>query len=395
MPWLISTAFLHSVMIQEGKRGMKIWNILLISLTFSLVLYATFLTRSGIIQSVHSFSQSPIGMYFVASVLATLTTTVGLILIKREALKSRNIFEAYLSKETAFLFNNLIFVVLTVVVFYGTTFPLVSEAIRGYQASVRPGFFNETFVPLALVLIVLMGVCPLIAWRKASVTSLRRNFTYPLMLTLILMFAGFFLGIQDFGGIVTIGVSMFVASTIGLEFYRGARAEGNIGRWRRLKNLGSVIKRNRRKYGGYIVHLSIIMIVIGIVGSTLYENSMSFSLGEGESFNTGSYEVKLMQINTNPESDKVTTKMWLEIFQNGRKICDAYPSMTYYHAQQQWIRNVDIHTMWLDDMYTIFIGVENNKASLTLKVFPLINLMWIGIAVMIVGTIIAVWPKKE
>ncbi len=394
MPWLISTAFLHSVMIQEGKRGMKVWNILLISLTFSLVLYATFLTRSGIIQSVHTFAKSPIGTYFLAFILLTLATTFGLILIKRETLKSRNIFEAYLSKETAFLFNNLIFVVLTALVFYGTTFPLVSEAIRGYQASVRSGYFNETFVPLALVLIVLMGFCPLIAWRKASVASLRRNFTYPLALTVIALFAGFVLGVTDFAGIVTLVVSVFVASAIGLEFYRGTKGEGNVGRWRRLKSLGSAIKRNRRKYGGYIIHLSIILIVLGIAGSTLYESTMSFSLSEGESFNTGSYEVKLMQINIYSESDKDTASTWLEISQNGRKICDAYPSMTYYYAQQQWIRNVHIHTTWLDDIYTIFVGMEGDKASLTLKTIPLVNLIWIGIAIMVAGTIVAAWPKK-
>ncbi len=395
MPWLLSTAFLHSVMIQEGKRGMKVWNILLISLTFSLVLYATFLTRSGIIQSVHTFAGSAIGMYFLAFILATLAATLGLIWVKRDALKSRNIFEAYLSKETAFLFNNLIFVVLTALVFYGTTFPLISEAIRGYQTSVIAGYFNETFVPLALVLIVLMGVCPLIAWRKASGTSLRRNFTYPLMLTVIASFAGFFLGITNFVGIVTMAVSVFVVSSIGLEFYRGAKAEGNVGRWKRLKNIGSAVKRNRRKYGGYIIHLSIILMAIGIAGSTLYESTMSFSLAEGETFNTGSHEIKLMQINTSAEGDRVTTSTWLEISHNGRKICDAYPSMTYYHVQGQWIRNVHIHTTWIDDVYTIFVGVESDKASLTLKTIPSVNLIWIGIAVLVVGTIIAVWPKKK
>ncbi len=395
MPWLLSTAFLHSVMIQEGKRGMKVWNILLISLTFSLVLYATFLTRSGIIQSVHTFARSPIGYYFLGFILVILATTLGLILIKRGFLKSRNIFEAYLSKETAFLFNNLIFVVLTALVFYGTTFPLVSEAIRGYQASIRSGYFNETFVPLALVLIVLMGVCPLIAWRKASGASLRRNFTHPLALTVIALVIGFFLGITDLEGIITSGVGVFAVSSIGVEFYRGAKAEGNVGRWKRLRNLGSAIRRNRRKYGGYIVHLSIILLAIGIAGSTLYEDTMSFSLSEGESFNTGSHEVKLMQINTYTDSDKVITSTWLEISQNDRKICDAYPSMTYYHAQGQWIRNVHIHTMWFDDIYTIFVGVENDKASLTFKTIPLMNLVWFGIVVLVGGTIVALWPKRE
>ncbi len=396
MPWLLSTAFLHSVMIQEGKKGMKIWNILLISLTFTLVLYATFITRSGIIQSVHTFTRSPIGFYFLAFILATLTATLGLILIKRETLKSRNIFEAYLSKETAFLFNNLIFVVLTALVFYGTTFPLVSEAIRGYQTSVRAGYFNETFVPLSVVLVVLMGVCPLIAWRKASASSLKRNFAYPLALTAVALVAGFFLGIKDIGGVITIGVSVFVTVAIALEFYRGAKAEGNVGRLRHPKNLGSAIKRNRRKYGGYIIHLAMILIMLGIAGSALYENTMSFSLGEGESFSTGSYDVQLMQITTNSESDKITASAWLNISQNGRKICEAYPSITYYSTQQQTIRNVHIHSMWLDDIYTIFVGMEGeNKASLTFKTIPLVNLIWIGIIALIIGTAIAAWPKRK
>lgn len=203
MPWLTGTAFLHSIMIQEGKRGMKVWNMLLIIFTFTLVIYATLLTRSGILQSVHAFGESPIVPYFTGFILTMLGASLILLIKKSQFLRSENIFEAYLSKETSFLFNNLIFIVLALVVFLGTTFPLLSEALRGYQVSVGPGYFNQTFLPLAALLVLLAGICPLIAWRKASVASLKKNFTYPSILTAVVTAGAYILGVKRISGCVS------------------------------------------------------------------------------------------------------------------------------------------------------------------------------------------------
>lgn len=395
MPWLTATAFLHSVMIQEGKGGMKVWNFLLIFFTFLLVIYATFLTRSGIIQSVHAFAQSPIGTYFIVFMLLISISSLGLLTVKLDKLKSRNIFEAYLSKETAFLFNNLVFIVLTIVIFYGTTFPLVSEAIRGYQVSVRAGYYNEAFLPLAVVLISLMGICPLIAWRRASISSLKRNFTYPLIVTVGALIGALISGIRDVGGLLAFSISAFVTSIIVQEFYRGLKAEGNAKGLGYIKNLLRATGRNRRKYGGYIIHLSIIMVLIGVAGSSLYEVSMRFTLREGESFSTGDYMLKLKDVTQNAEGSKVVMITRLEIYQADQRIHEASPSITYHPRQRQWIRNVYIYSTVWNDFYLIFFGSQDGRYAFAFKVIPLVNFIWAGIAIMIFGTIIAVWPERR
>jgi len=227
MPWLIITAFLHSIVIQEGKKGMKLWNMLLVTFSFLLVIYATFLTRSGIIQSVHSFAGSAVGQYFGVFLAISSITTVALIAKRYEWLKSRNIFEAYLSKESAFLFNNLLFTVLTLLIMLGTTFPILSEAVRGYQVRVGPGYFQQTASPLSIILVFLMGLCPLIAWRQASVASLKRNLTFPIITTVATTAILYFLGVSQIGGIIVSASIGFSLGAILQEFYRATDLPGN------------------------------------------------------------------------------------------------------------------------------------------------------------------------
>jgi cytochrome c-type biogenesis protein CcmF len=401
IPWLLATAFLHSVMMQEGKGGMKVWNFLLIIFTFLGVFYATFLTRSGIISSVHAFAQSPVGSFFMAFILITLFASIGLLIFRFKSLKSRNIFEAYLSKETTFLFNNLIFVVLTFILFAGTTFPLISEILRGYQGIVGPGYYNESLSPLALILVLLMGVCTLIAWRKSSLNSLKKKFLYPIITSLVATSIFFLLGIRDVMGIGVVFVGSFVSCTIGLDFYRvvfvGSNAKGSIS----LRSIRSSIKRNQRKLGGQIIHISIIIMLIGFAGSSLYETSKMFTLEVGETYTTGSYTFKFEGFSQQMEDDRAVTVAMLDISINGAETQRFSPTIFYYLREQTYIRSPHISSTLSQDIYVILQeyivpqGTQGGEATFTVKTIPLVNFIWFSMLIMSVGTIIAIRSRID
>jgi cytochrome c-type biogenesis protein CcmF len=401
IPWLLASAFLHSVMIQEGKGGMKVWNMLLIIFTFLSVFFATFLTRSGIISSVHAFAQSPVGSIFLIFILLTFFACIGLVVFRLKTLATRNIFEAYLSRETSFLFNNLIFVVLTFIVFSGTVFPLLSEVIRGYQLSVGPGFYNESFLPLALILVLLMGVCILIAWRKASLVSLKKNSVYPIAASVVAASVFFLLGVRDFPGMAVVFVSTFISLAIGLEFYRVTNVEGNAKGLTFLKGLGSSIKRNRRKFGGQIIHISIVLMLIGVAGSTLYENAKMFSIGVGETYAVDSHTFTFEGFSQRTESNRVVTVAMLDINIDGKEIQRVSPTISYYVREETFIRSPHISGTMLQDVYVVLQdyvlpqGTQGGEATFTVKTIPLINLIWISMIVMGIGTIIAMSSGRK
>jgi cytochrome c-type biogenesis protein CcmF len=395
MPWLVITAFLHSVIIQEGKKGMKLWNVLLISFSFLLVIYATFLTRSGVIQSVHSFSESAVGLYFGVFLGLASLATLGLIIFRRDLLKSRNIFEAYLSKESSFLFNNLILTVLTLLILIGTTFPMLSEAVRGYQVRVGPGYFNETAWPLSMILIFLMGLCPLIAWRKASVASLRRNLRFPVAAALVSPAALFFLGVNKLGGVIVVSSVGFVLGSILQEFYRAMDPDEPMPVGRRLSRLTRAIRGNQRRYGGYIIHISMILLIAGIAGSTLYESNNMVTLGMGESFDMGSYTFKMTDIYGAEEAERHLYTTQVDVYRNGEKIHEAFPSIGYFYQADSTVRYPHIHPSGLTDLYLIYESSSEGRATFTFKIIPLVTLIWIGIIVGLVGGIVAAWPVKK
>jgi cytochrome c-type biogenesis protein CcmF len=393
IPWLLSTAFLHSVMIQEGKSGMKVWNMLLSIFTFLSVLYATFLTRSGIISSVHSFAQSPVGTIFLAFIVILLSVSIGLIIKRLNVLSSRNIFEAYLSRETTFLFNNLIFIVLTVIVFAGTTFPLVSEAIRGYQISIGPGYYNESFLPLTLMLILLMGVCPLIAWRQASFRSLKRTFLYPTVTSFIFTIIFIMVGIQKVEGLVVICISVFVTYALGREFLRQVRVERNVTHSSFPRYLITAIKRNPRKFGGQIIHIAIIIMLIGVAGSSLYSSSKMFTIEVNDTYHMDKYTFIFENITQQNEPDREVTLTTLDISIDGNGAQRFSPSISYYYNYQTSIRTPHISSTPLRDTYVILQDIQGNVATFVVKFIPLVNLIWISMAVIIFGTITAMFSR--
>jgi cytochrome c-type biogenesis protein CcmF len=395
MPWLIITAFLHSVVIQEGKKGMKLWNMLLITFSFLLVIYATFLTRSGIIQSVHSFAGSAVGQYFGVFLLISTIATVSLIAKRYNWLKSRNIFEAYLSKESAFLFNNLLFTVLTLLILIGTTFPILSEWIRGYQVRVGPGYFQQTASPLSMILVFLMGICPLIAWRQASAASLKRNLKFPLITTVATTVGLYFFGVTQLGGMIVSASIGFSLGSIIQDFYRATDPDEPMPIGERVSTLIGAVKRNQRRYGGYIIHLSMILLIGGIAGSSIYENSSMVTLGVGESFDIGPYTIEMADIYTTQNDERQLYSVQLDVYKGGVKIFEANPSIAHFFQSESHIRYPWVKAQGLSDLYLIYESAIEGRATYTFKIIPQVTLIWIGTLVGLLGSTVAIWPIKK
>ncbi|NIR48235.1 heme lyase CcmF/NrfE family subunit, partial [candidate division KSB1 bacterium] len=271
MPWLTGTAFLHSVMIQEKRGMLKVWNLVLIILTFALTIFGTFITRSGIISSVHSFGISNLGPLFLIFLGITLVGSFGLLWWRWPNLKSENRLDAVLSRESSFLFNNLFLVGMTFAVFWGTIFPIISEAVRGVKITVGAPFFNQVNVPIGLALLALTGICPLIAWRKASERNLHKSFTIPLSAGVLGANALFVLGVRSLYPLIAFSLAVFVMVTIILEFYRGANARAHSAQLIFVRAFWDLLMRNKRRYGGYIVHIGVVMIFVGITGSSAFQ----------------------------------------------------------------------------------------------------------------------------
>src|SRR5881296_447044 len=307
MPWLTGTAFLHSVMIQERRRMLKLWNISLVILTFGLTLFGTFLTRSGVIASVHSFTQGAIGILFLSFLALVLLTALGLVAWRWEVLRSQGDLDSVVSRESAFLLNNVLLVAAAFTVFFGTVFPLLSEAVRGVKVSVGAPFFNQVNVPLFLSLIFLMGVGPLIAWRRASLDNLARNFLWPVALGIVAAAAAFFLGVRSLLAALAFATAAFVLATIALDFGRATRARLRVGE-SLLPAMGGLVRRHNRRYGGLVVHLGILIIALGVTGSQAWSVQTETTLRRGEHTDLAGYRVRFDGLAASEESNhfKVT-----------------------------------------------------------------------------------------
>src|SRR3989475_2064108 len=302
MPWLTGTAFLHSVMIQERRRMLKLWNISLVILTFSLTLFGTFLTRSGVIASVHAFTQGSIGIMFLSFLALVVLVALGLLAWRWDALKAQGELDSVVSRESAFLLNNVMLVAAAFTVFFGTVFPLLSEAVRGVKVSVGAPFFNSVNIPLFLGLIFLMGVGPLIAWRRASLDNLRRNFVGPIVVGIVGAAVFYALGVRSALAVLSLALTVFVAATIGLDFWRATRARLRMGE-SILPAMTGLLARHNRRYGGFVVHLGILVIAVGVTGSQAWSVQTETTLKVGESASLGGYNVRFDRLEAAEESN--------------------------------------------------------------------------------------------
>jgi len=397
MPWLVATAFLHSIMMQRRRRMLKVWNMVLIILTFSLTIFGTFLTRSGVISSVHTFAESPLlGYLFLAFIGVTLFGSLGLLYYRSEGLKGEAEMESLVSRESTFLLNNLLLVGAAFAIFLGTVFPVISEAVRGVKISVGPPFFNQVNGPIFLAIILLTGICALIGWRRASIKNLARNFLWPLVAALMLGIALFFLGIREWYALVAFLVCGFVLSTIVYEWFRGTRARHRLRAENYLKAFLGLIGSNRPRYGGYIVHIAIILIAIGVVGSSFYSVEKEAALMPGESMTIKDYTLTYDNLDSYETESKLVVMATLSVYNQGKLIGKLIPEKYFHRSYQQPVTEVAIRSTLIEDLYVILIGWdEDGTTAFKVLVNPLVNWIWIGGVVFVLGGLIAFWPERR
>ncbi len=396
LPWITATAFLHSVMMQEKKSMMKVWNMVLISATFFLCIFGTFLTRSGVVSSVHAFAQSSIGTYFVVFLVIGLAATIFLILDRLSYLKTEARLESVVSRESSFMFNNLILLASCFAVLWGTLFPVISEAVTGEKISVDAPFFNRINVPIALGLLFLTGVGPLIAWRRSSLESLRRAFFWPSMVALALMIGLGIAGMYEHPfALVSFGLCMFVSATIFSEFFKGTsaiRAKSQVG-W--LPSAIELMHRNTRRYGGYVVHMGIVFMFIGYTGAA-FNQDVTKEVAPGQNFALGHYNLRVTDMQSGENSNYAWQKLNIEAFRGSQSIGTLEPERRLYKSSQQPTSEVSIRRRLNEDLYINFAGLstDNQRAVVQAYIFPLVSWIWIGFWVLAIGTLVCMVPSK-
>jgi cytochrome c-type biogenesis protein CcmF len=390
MPWLAATAFLHSVMIQEKRGMLKVWNMVLVSLAFLLSIFGTFLTRSGVVNSIHSFSQSSIGGWFLGFIVVCTVFAVGLIYFRLPLLRARTKLESLVSREATFLYNNLLLVALCLTILWGVMYPLLTQAVRGETRSVSKPYYDFFLHTFGLPLILLMGIGPLVAWRRASLRALGKTFLIPLTASLVT--GGILLGLgfdSSWPGLLAYTFSAFVAASIALEFVRGTRATGSLFR---------LIGKNRRRYGGYIVHAAILLLAIGIAGSSAYQTVREQALKPGQSMELAGYTLRYDTLQTRKAADAVETRAVIDVTRGNSKITTLDPGKNDYPVTPlgpQVSNEVSIYhdPRNLGDLFLIADQVDKN-GTLYLKalVKPLVNLIWAAGFLFLFGSLVALWP---
>jgi cytochrome c-type biogenesis protein CcmF len=395
MPWLTSTAYLHSVMIQEKKGMLKVWNMVLVLLTFSLTIFGTFITRSGVISSVHSFTQSGLGPFFVAFLVLVIGVSLALLFLRLPELRSENTLESFLSREAAFLFNNLLLLGIAFAVFWGTVFPIISEWVRGVKITVGPPFFNQVTAPLAIALLFLTGAGPIIAWRRASPRNLRRAFTVPLSVGAAGAVALLVAGVFHVAAILTFSFGLFVIAAIGMEFFRGVRARQALMRERAPRAFVRLIGKNQRRYGGYIVHVGIAFMFFGLAGSSVFQVERQITVNAGESFDIGRYTLRFDGMEPTDTPHVATMAAVLSASTDGRDLGVLRPEKRFYKRPQQPTTEVAMRSTLREDLYIILGAYDPESGSATFQAYvnPLVAWLWIGGLVLIFGTMVAIYPS--
>ncbi|MGC1660803.1 MAG: heme lyase CcmF/NrfE family subunit [Candidatus Acidiferrales bacterium] len=395
-PWLTGTAFLHSVMMQEKRGMMKVWNIWLVFTTFMLCILGTFLTRSGIVASVHAFAQSNIGNWFVVFLAIIFAVCFIAWWRNRDYLRSDNQLDSLVSRESSFLFNNLILLAACFAVLWGTLFPVISEWFQGNKISVGPRFFNTVNVPIALFLIFLTGVGPLLAWRKTSFDALKRNFAWPLAGGILAGIVAGIFGFRNVYSLICLTLSVFVTLTIASEFYRGARVIASRDGANLVYAALELTMRNTRRYGGYIVHFGIILVFIGIAGRP-FNVDIQKEMAPGDKLTIGSYTILCQNFdevsNSNYHADRAT----LEVFRNGHSQTMLYPQRRLFLASQVTETMVAVASNPLRDLYVVYAGrdPESGRPVIHAYIIPLVKFIWFGGIVVVLGTIIALLPNRR
>lgn len=394
MPWLVGTAYLHSIMIQEKKDMLKVWNFILVIMTFLLTIFGTFLTRSGIISSVHSFTGSGIGPLFAAFLGIILIFSFGLLISRLESLKSRNELESIASREFTFLLNNLILLAGAFSVLWGTMFPMISEVVRGTKISVGPPFFNRVMIPIGLALLALTGICPLISWRKASPSNFKKNLAPPIVFSLITGIVLWIAGIRSPYALLSLILCALVFFTIVMEFFRGTLARRAMTQKGFVKSFFDLVTKNKRRYGGYIIHLGIVFTFVGFTGQA-YNREKEATLKQGQSLQIKDYTLVYNGKSETADPHKDIVYATFALFKSGRKIGTLQPEKYFYRTQQQPTTEVAIRSSFKEDIYLVLAEYGEDFVTIKAYVNPLVSWVWVGGLVLIFGTVLIMWPDKR
>ncbi len=405
LPWLTTTAFLHSIMIQEKRGMLRKWNVVLVVVSFLLAIFGTFITRSGVIESVHSFAQSPVGPWFATFFFLSVGITAFLVGTRLRDLEAKAELESLVSREAAFLYNNLVLVGIAFAVMWGTIFPIISEWVKGTKITVGPPFFNSVNVPLGLLLLLLTGVGPLIAWRKASASNLKRQFLTPTVTGVVVGGALLALGMRNGYALMAYALCGFVTGTIVQEFYKGIRARQTIHEESLIVAFFRLIGRNRRRYGGYIVHAGVVMLFAAFAGLA-FKTDHDVTLKPGESYQVQdpyghTWRFVSQGVSTNQQPNRDVIAVALETYRDGKPMGLTTSEKRQYLDSQgqplfQPITQVAIRTTPQLDTYVVLAGVRGaDTAEFRVTFNPLVVWVWTGGYLMLLGGLIVMWPQAE
>jgi cytochrome c-type biogenesis protein CcmF len=401
MPWLAATAFLHSVMVQEKKGMLKVWNMVLVVLAFCLSLFGTFLTRSGVVNSIHSFTQSSIGPWFLGFICFVTAASLALVVSRRSLLRAATRLESAISREATFLYNNLLLVALTLTILWGVTYPILREALTGESVSVGRGWYDFFLRAFGLPLLLLMGIGPLIAWRRASIKGLRRTFLWPAACAAVAGGALLAVGAgSSIPGLVAYTFSAFVIGSIVLEFARGTRARRALsgGSW--TAAFGELIARNRRRYGGYVVHAAVVLLAVGVAGSSAYQTVRETDtkpLQSGQSLEAAGYRFTYRGLTQRDAGNHSELRAFFDVYRGKTYLGRQEPGRNFYFREQQPSTEMAIATDWLrgQDRDLILEGTRGNAVFVKVLVKPLVNLVWLAGVVFVLGAVVALWPDAR
>jgi cytochrome c-type biogenesis protein CcmF len=399
MPWLAATAFLHSVMVQEKKGMLKIWNMLLVVLAFCLSIFGTFLTRSGILSSIHSFTESSIGPWFLGFICLVTAASLGLVFLRLPLLRAKTKLESLVSREASFLYNNLLLVAFCLTILWGVLFPILSEAVTGESSAVRGPYYNFFLRSFGLPLLLLMGIGPLLAWRRTSLRALGRTFLWPAAVSVVA--GGALVGVgagSSVPGLIAYTFSVFVIASIVLEFVRGTQARRAVAGEPWPLAFGALIARNRRRYGGYVVHAAVVLLAIGIAGSSAYDTTRQQKLLPGQSMRIRDYTLTYTRLTQKRGPNDRELRALVDVRRGGDSLGTLSAGKNRYFAEQQVSNEVAIRNNWRtgEDLYVIAQQIDKGGAvHFKVELLPLVNLIWLAGFVFVGGALIALWPDAR
>lgn len=397
MPWLVGTAFLHSVMVQEKRKMFKVWNLFLIIVTFSLSLIGTFLVRSGVLSSVHTFATDPgRGLYILVFLAVMLTLGFGTLIVRSSRLKSQIEMDSILSKESVFLFNNLFFLVAAATVFLGTLYPLLVETLKTAKVSVGPPYYNAVFMPVALGLLLMMGIGPSIAWRKASTDNLKKNFLLPVLVAAVVTAGAWAIGIRTVFGMAGALTVSFVAATIFLDFAKISALWARRHQINYLAAFYQAFTNSQRRYAGIVTHIGVLVMVVGIIASTIYQVEKVVPMRIGDTMQLKEYTIRMVGLHEVTGANWTAEEGLFEVYKGERLITTLRPQKRIYTVSQTPTTESAIYTVHMGHIFLTMPDVGQDGVTVTVRglINPLVLLVWIGGGIMGLGVILNIFRPK-